>query len=250
MDSCWDRIMSTIASFMSSPLSLFPIFSSFLCNRTIAFSNGDWSFLWFLATILISGRQNIVGIIRAIILFMGFCFVEKSRIYFVWWSHKFVSSLCWNVFHSLPLRLLLSHTLLYLSKSARHFSFNFAHSFLNSTPMSKHILWNCFKISSHLFFLPWLLFVVYRSTPDKRKFKLSVSLRSTTSYCACCDRYFGSRIHLELDWRCPCLVQTEGDRQHRGQVSGKSGRDLASLDNAEEADFEPCQHHAGDYRCC
>ena len=45
---------------------------------------------------------------------------------------------------------------------------------------------------------------------------------------------------LELDWRCPRLVQTEGDCQHREQGSGKSGRDLELLDNAEEADFEPC----------
>ena len=64
------------------------------------------------------------------------------------------------------------------------------------------------------------------------------------------DRHFGSRIHLDLDWRCPCPVQSEGDRKHRGQGSDKSGRDLASLDNAVEADFEPCQHHTGDHQWC
>ena len=53
--------------------------------------------------------------------------------------------------------------------------------------------------------------------------------------------HFGSRIHLDLDWRGPCLVQTEGDRKHREQGSRWSGRDLASLDSAVESDFEPSQ---------
>ena len=64
------------------------------------------------------------------------------------------------------------------------------------------------------------------------------------------DCHFGSRIHLDLDWRSPCLVQTEGDPWHRGQGSGKSGRDLASLDNVVKSYFKRCQHHTGDHRCC
>ena len=32
--------------------------------------------------------------------------------------------------------------------------------------------------------------------------------------------------------------------------SGKSGRDLVSLDNAVEVDFEPCQCHTGYYQFC
>ena len=82
---CWAFSSSFWSFFL-----LLSIFSSFLCNLTIAFSSGGWLFLWFLAAILISSQQNIVGIITATILFVGFRFLDKSRIYFVWWSHEFV----------------------------------------------------------------------------------------------------------------------------------------------------------------
>ena len=135
---------------------LLSIFSSFLCNLTIAFSSGGWPFLWFLATILISSRQNIVGIITATILFVGFRFLDKSRIYFVWWSHEFVY--VFIVFERFPFPsraiVVVTYTFLFI-----HFSFNCTSDFSESTPLSKHILWNSFKVSSHMLFLPWLLFV-------------------------------------------------------------------------------------------
>ena len=109
---CWAFSSSFWSFFL-----LLSIFSSFLCNLTIAFSCGGWPFLWFLTAILISSQQNIVGIITATILFVDFRFLDKSRIYFVWWSHKFVYVFIVFERFPFPSRAMLSHTLLYLSTS-------------------------------------------------------------------------------------------------------------------------------------